>query len=237
MIEPEGDIFTYAQVIVADEGTCLTPEIRLRFENAIQKQPAVATGQISTRRINGRDGITGYVGIAAFGPGGTATRAVMHIPVQCLDWQITITQASEPEKTQENLSSGQKPDFIVGALESSVQELAARAAADTFSLRERTQPQQQPTSTAAIPQSSPIPAAETSVADRVKGASAPPSPAEANSDPGNGIGHGIAMSDLRPGMVTFSDPVGLRATLAKLRKGVQVQRLTARARCARPSRS
>lgn len=48
LIDPEDDApFAYAQVLAADEGTCLTPEIRKHFEERLQAQRPTAAGEIS----------------------------------------------------------------------------------------------------------------------------------------------------------------------------------------------
>ena len=191
LIDPEDDApFGYAQVLAADEGTCLTPEIRKHFDERLHAQRPAAEGEISVRKVEAPNGIIGYVGLGGLGPGGAAIRAVMHIPDQRLDWQITVYQVFEPEKTQENYGNNRGSDFIVAALEASVQQLAARAAAGTFTLGEKPVPRQQPVSTPATNKSPPKQPVETPAPDPIEGASDhPPAAEEANPDSGNGVGH------------------------------------------------
>jgi hypothetical protein len=116
--------------LVTEEGTCLTPEVKKRFEAAVQKQRENPSASKQARKIEGPEQATGYVGVIGLGPGGSVTRAVSHLHSHRVDLQITINQSNEtplnvtPE-TQEYYDGLQKtPTFVTVALEAFVQNLA-----------------------------------------------------------------------------------------------------------------
>jgi hypothetical protein len=161
LITAADNTFAYVQVVATEEGGCLTPGIKERFEKVIEGQSALPQGERTTRKVEGSNGTTGYVAVAGMGPGGSATRAVMHIPAQKVDWQLTVNESNEtpldvkPEM-QEYYDGMQKGTlFISSALETCVQSLATQAAKGTFKFGAVDEPKSPVVAPTATPVASP----------------------------------------------------------------------------------
>ena len=89
--------FAIMDVVVAESGTLLGPDLKNYFENFVHQKPDISEG--SVKRIDGKGKYEGYVGVCGFGAGGTGYRAVITIPSEQVDVLVDISLPNDTSLT------------------------------------------------------------------------------------------------------------------------------------------
>jgi hypothetical protein len=86
--------FLPVSVAVARGGTLLTPQLRMRFEQA--RAEALAVGRPAPiQTVEALSGVTAFVGSPVFGPGGESWRALVTVPNLGVDLSISVGVPSD----------------------------------------------------------------------------------------------------------------------------------------------
>lgn len=133
-ISGENRTFAPAIVVVAREGSLLTEKLRHKLAQAMASPAVPPNGKQSVKKLQMPNGSLGYVGMAAFGPGGNEEIAIASIPSRSVDVQMKV---SVPYETPLNVTDATKAyhdalantdGFLTTAMEASIKAVVAQIA-------------------------------------------------------------------------------------------------------------